>query len=226
MKEHLKLTTPPGFHMSLLLKMARGRLTLEQDLYSTLKEVTLRFLILHQTLFFIWYTKWINWWDLAKTLLDLCEDNQVTKEALHYLIKIVEINVSQKELFELLLLPRNEKEILSLYSLLTRKSPNKIGHGLQKASFESTSGEDNVSSNFKDTIMWDIFTKMNTSNDHETRKLAAYIIWLLTYNNFTIQQEVCKRFNFSPIDGIMIFNQIPSQLIVEIYFENGYLTNG
>lgn len=149
----------------------------------------------------------------------------MTKEALYYLIKIIELNISQKELYELLLLPKNEKEILSLYNCFTRKSPNKISYSYQKASFESASGEDNVSSSFKETIMWDVFSKMNTSDDHEIRKLAAYVICLLTYNNYSIQQEVCRRFNFSPMDGIMIFNQIPSQLIVEIYFEDGFLTN-
>ena len=117
-------------------------------------------------------------------------------------------------------------KIRSQYSSFNKRSPKNIHNYLQKASFESSGGDSNICSDFKDTVLWDVFDKMNKCNDHEIRKLSAYIICILTYNNFAIQHEIWRHFGFTPIDGIMIFNQIPSQLIVEVYFENWYLTNG
>lgn len=135
----------------------------------------------------------------------------MTEELLTYLVELLSNNTSQKDLYELLMMTWKDQSIM-LKTKMPHKSSNKIvSIDLLKGSFESNS--DNISARFTNTLLSDVFNQMNQSQNVYLRKLAAYIVCIVTFNNNELQKAICTHFNFTPVEGIVIINQFPRNLI-------------
>lgn len=139
---------------------------------------------------------------------------------MNYLISLIESNFTQKDLYELLLLNWNDQETFKKRSKFSRISPSGITYKFQKASFESSETKDNISRSITNTLIYDMFYQMNSCPDSYVRKLAAYIIWIVTFNNSELQKEICKHFNFTPLGEIVIINQFPKNILSNFEIEN------
>lgn len=154
-------------------------------------------------------------------LFEIWEENQVTNEGLVFLIKLIE-NFEQRELFEILMRRWTERDFILSSEYNSQSAKERKLENFQKVSFESNA-EDNISSFLKETILWDVFTKMNSSESAETRTLAAYAIWVLTFKHFHIQSEIWRYFGFTPMNGVVIINQFPVLIVEE---DGSSLKNG
>jgi hypothetical protein len=102
--------------------------------------------------------------DLAKRMFELCHENKITERCLNYLIKQTKVDITYKELLNLLLLKWSDRKLI-----LTSHH--------KRQTFDSKQ-LDNDFCDKKDnnTILIDLFKQIEGNKRSMVRKLAAYVL--------------------------------------------------
>lgn len=143
-------------------------------------------------------------------MFEICPNNHLTEKGLTYLVNLMEESISQKELYELLKLSWSDRVLFKTWT--PDKSTKRVWLDLNTPLTE-LSIKDNVKGSLKSTILCEVLSLMNNSEDTYLRKLSAYILCMVTFNNSEIQKELCRLFSFTPFGTVVVLNQFPKNLI-------------
>jgi len=148
---------------------------------------------------------------IGKKMHEMSNGNRLSEQSMSYIINLLKDGVTQHELYDILNVQNIENEN-DKHSVLLSTSRQDV-HDEYKISSNDASSPNNTELQENLPLLEQLFNQMNNSHDSNIRKMAAYILWTLTFNNSDLQDRIWNHFDFAPSNGIVILNTFPSRLI-------------
>jgi hypothetical protein len=149
---------------------------------------------------------------IAKKMLDLWRNTQISEKSLVYWIGLVESNLAQLDLYTLLSSTSLEEDVSQKKNSFLHNTPRRVSWKFDKSSFRSVCSPEKERLHETPTFLEALFNQMNKSFSSRMRKMAAYILCVITFNNHQLQTEIWSQFNFTPNGNIVILNSLPKHL--------------